>query len=73
MPYLSNTTVVGTLHIMHTDCCSYYKDQAHCSRYALAKGIELEGFIRNNEWTEMIYVVLQKYTQRKTKSKMKLP
>ena len=58
MPYLSNTTVDGTLYKIHIRCCSYYKDEAHCSRYALAQGIELEGFVRINDTAEMSFVVL---------------
>jgi len=56
VPYLSNTTVVGTLHKMRIRCCSYYKDQAHYSGYALAQGIELEAFIRINNRPEMGFV-----------------
>jgi len=35
MPYLLKTTVDGTMYKKHIRCCSYYKDQAHCSRYAV--------------------------------------
>jgi hypothetical protein len=63
MYYESNTvfgktTVVGTLHKMRIRYCSYYKDQAHYSRYVLTQGIELEGFIGINNRAEMSFVVL---------------
>jgi hypothetical protein len=56
MPYLLNTSVVGTLHKMRIRRCSYYKDQAHYSGYILAQGIELEAFIRINNRPEMGFV-----------------
>jgi hypothetical protein len=46
MPSLSNTTVDGTMYKMYIRRSSCNKDQAHCSRYALAQGIALELFIK---------------------------
>ena len=46
MPSLSNTTVDGTMYKMYIRRSSCNKDQADCSRYALAQGIALELFIK---------------------------
>jgi len=35
MPYLLKTTVDKRMYRIHIRCCSCYKDQAHCSRYAV--------------------------------------
>jgi hypothetical protein len=56
--YLTNTPDVATLHEMHFRCCSYFKVQADCSRYALAQGIELEEFKRINSCEEMRFIGL---------------
>jgi hypothetical protein len=67
-------TVIEMLHKMRISCCFYYKDQFHCSRYALVQGIELDGFIRINNRPKICFigfVVLSKIINKKKKNIMK--